>query len=127
MACLRACATLSAMNEPADARRRWFGLLFLILAAGMTTWGLTLLESRLRGWGFIGYWLLCFAFLGLAVAIALWDWWLIRQRRRVQRARLAREMVEHAVADTEPVKKARREARSRQRRSRTGSPPPPRR
>lgn len=111
------------MNGSADARRRWFGLLFLILAAGMTIWGLTLLNDRLRGWGFIGYWLVCLAFLGLAVAVALWDWWLIRQRRRIQGAGLAREMVERTVADAEPVKQARREVRSRERRVRTGSTP----
>lgn len=114
------------MNGPADARRRWFGLLFLILAAGMTTWGLTLLESRLRGWGFILYWLLCLVFLALAVTVALWDWWIIRQRRRIQQAKLAREMVERAAADAEPVKQARREAQSRKHPSGTRSTPPPR-
>jgi hypothetical protein len=106
-------ATIPVMNGPADARRRWYGLLFLILAAGMTTWGLTLLESRLRGWGFILYWLLCLGFLSLAVVVALWDWWIIRQRRRIQQARLAREMVEKAAAEAEPVNRLRRGARPR--------------
>ncbi|MCB1125004.1 MAG: hypothetical protein KDM81_00805 [Verrucomicrobiae bacterium] len=114
------------MNGPADARRRWFGLLFLILAGGMTTWGITLLEPRLRGWGFILYWLACFTFLGIAVAIALWDWWIIRRGRRLEQARLAREMVERAAADAEPVKQARREARLRSRSRSRGQGPGPR-
>lgn len=75
-----------------DAWRRWFGLLFLLLAGGMTTWGLTLLEGRLRGGGFLLYWSVCLGFLGLAMLIALWDGWVIRRRHRTEKASLARHV-----------------------------------
>ncbi|HMO64147.1 MAG TPA: hypothetical protein PKE47_02790 [Verrucomicrobiota bacterium] len=68
---------------PHDHRRRRWGLAFVLGAAWLTAWGLTLLEPRLRGWGFILYWLGTAALAGLAFLPGLLDWWILRHRRRV--------------------------------------------
>lgn len=65
----------------ADARRRWFGLLFLILAGGMLIWGLTLLDQHLAGWGFVLYWLVCLTFTLAAMTTAWLDWRAVRAGR----------------------------------------------
>ncbi len=75
-----------------DAWRRWFGLLFLIIAGGMTTWGLTVLDGKLKGAWFVVYWLPCFGFVFLAMSVALLDWLIIRQRHRKAKANLARKV-----------------------------------
>jgi hypothetical protein len=71
----------------ADARRRWFGLLFLILAGGMLIWGLTLLDRHLVGWGFVVYWLVCLLFTLAAMMVALIDWRAVRAARRAEQTR----------------------------------------
>ncbi len=65
-----------------DARRRWFGSLFLILAVGMIVWGQTILKSTLgtHPVAFILYWIGCFGFTGLALIVALIDIWVMRGR-----------------------------------------------
>ena len=83
------------MKTAEAAWRRWFGLLFLILAGGMLIWGLTLLRSQLHRWGFIIYWTVCFVFTALAVLTALLD--LIAVRRAALRER--RVLVERAAAE----------------------------
>ena len=98
------------MFQTADARRRWFGLLFLILAAGMTTWGLTLLEGHLRGWGFVIYWLACLVLLLCAMAIAVLDFFIIRYRQRQERAALAEKVLRETAAALQARKKADRRA-----------------
>jgi hypothetical protein len=72
------------MADSADARRRWFGLLFLTLAAGMLIWGQTLLRSWLKGWLFVGYWLICFLLTALAILIAILDMRATRRRTRAE-------------------------------------------
>jgi hypothetical protein len=75
------------MLSPVDARRRWFGLLFLLLAGGMLLWGQTWLEAHLQGMVFVAYWLGCFVFTGLAMITALLDARAVRrQAQREQRA-----------------------------------------
>jgi membrane protein implicated in regulation of membrane protease activity len=76
------------MVNPGDARRRWFGSLFLILAIGMLIWGQTVLKPRLEGLVFIAYWLACIAFTGLAVLIAMLDLLIVRQRGRKEQREL---------------------------------------
>lgn len=75
-----------------DAWRRWFGLLFLVIAGGMTTWGLLVLDARLRGWWFVFYWTACLVFVLLAMGVAILDWLIMRRRGRDARANLAREV-----------------------------------
>lgn len=78
------------MLTKVDARRRWFGLLFLIFAAGMLAWGLTFLKSWLmqRPFIFLFYWLVCFGFTGLALLVAALDMIIVRQRTREEKRKL---------------------------------------
>ncbi len=74
------------MLNPADARRRWFGSFFLILAAGMLGWGLTFLNPYLikHPLLFIFYWLSCFFLTVLAFTIAVYDLRVMRKRLRAE-------------------------------------------
>lgn len=76
---------------PLDVLRRRLGLGFIVGAASMTVLGLTLLEPRLRGFGFIVYWLVCAALAVLALVTAALDLAVIRARGRAEREQLARE------------------------------------
>lgn len=75
-------------------RRRWFGLLHLILSGGMLIWGLTLLRPVLRGWWFIGYWLACLVFALLALTTGWLDWRSVRRQLREERRHLLLEALE---------------------------------
>lgn len=70
------------MDNPTDAWRRWFGLLFLVLAGGMLIWGLTVLDGRLKGWGFVVYWFACLGFTVAAWILGWLDWHAVRRRTR---------------------------------------------
>jgi hypothetical protein len=88
------------MTNPSDARRRWFGLFFLFLAGGMLIWGETLLKPVLgRGVGFVVYWFACFVLTGLAMLIALLDFFIVRRRTRKEQ----HELLSDATADLEPT------------------------
>ena len=83
------------MADSADARRRWFGLLFLVLAAGMLIWGQTVLQPHLRGVWFLLYWLACFILTGLAILTALLDMRATRRRTREEQ----RDLIERTWKD----------------------------
>ena len=85
------------MGDSAAARRRWFGLLFLALAAGMLIWGETVLKPHLNGVGFLLYWLSCFVVTGLAIITALLD--MRATRRRIQEEQ--RDLLERTWKDIE--------------------------
>jgi flagellar biosynthesis/type III secretory pathway M-ring protein FliF/YscJ len=85
------------MLTPGDARRRWFGALFLALAGGMLIWGQTVLKPHLTRWGFLIYWLACFALTGLAILVALLDLRAVRRSIREQQ----KAMLERALTDAE--------------------------
>jgi hypothetical protein len=72
------------MLTSTDARRRWFGSFFLILAGGLLLWGLTFLAPALaRNPGlFVVYWLSCFGLTAISFAIAIWDFREMRRRLR---------------------------------------------
>ncbi len=92
------------MLTSVDARRRWFGSFFLILAVGLLLWGLTLLKSFLieRPVVFVAYWLGCFTLTGLALAIAVYDLFVMRRRIRTeQRAAFERAFKEVPNRDEE--------------------------
>ena len=89
------------IQRTADKRRRWFGLLYLLIAALMLLWGTTLLETQLKGWGFILYWLGCLLMTLLAAVTALLDIWIIRIRARQQR----RKMLSNALRPDDPSSK----------------------
>lgn len=87
------------VQDARTARRRWCGLLFLILAGGMTIWGLTWLEPRLRAGAFVVYWLVCAGFVLLAMLVAGIDLLIVIAAARRQR----RELFRRAAA-SEPEK-----------------------
>jgi hypothetical protein len=72
------------MLTSVDARRRWFGAFFLIIAGGMMLWGFTFLGPFLvrNPFWFVIYWLICFGFTILSFAIAIYDMMVIRRRMR---------------------------------------------
>jgi hypothetical protein len=85
----------TAAQPAPSARRRWLGLFFLALAAGMLIWGQTILKPYLDGVPFIIYWAFCFLFTIAAVVIALLDVRAVRLRIKEERAELiARTMRE---------------------------------
>jgi len=83
----------------ADARRRWFGVFFLLIAAGMLIWGQTILKPYLEGTGFVLYWLGCMAFTGLALCTALLDIWAVRRRTREQQRDLLQRIFDEAESN----------------------------
>ena len=85
----------------ADFRRRWFGVFFLLIAAGMLIWGQTILKPYLEGIGFMLYWLGCLAFTGLALITALLDIWAVRRRTREQQRDLLQRIFEEGEANEE--------------------------
>ncbi|HIG31483.1 MAG TPA: hypothetical protein EYQ50_28215 [Verrucomicrobiales bacterium] len=79
------------MPDARDARRRWFGMLFLALAAAMLIWGQTMLKPVLDGVFFLLYWILCFIFTGSAVLTAIWDMRVIRGKAKEEQQELLRK------------------------------------
>ena len=84
------------MSGSADAWRRWFGLLFLTLAAGMLIWGQTVLRPYLdhRAFLFLAYWFVCFVLTLVAIAVALLDIRITRLRARHEREQLLRHTLD---------------------------------
>jgi len=76
-----------------QARRRWFGLLFLLLAAVMLIWGLTLLRPWLVGLRFVMYWMACIALASAAFVVGCADLLAVRraQRREMQ------DLIQHTL------------------------------
>lgn len=96
------------MGHKADLRRRWIGVLFLVLAAGMLIAGETFLSVRLRHnpWLTIIYWLACFGAVILAMMVALLDFWIVRRRSRTEQRGLLQETLDNIARE----KKARETA-----------------
>ena len=80
------------MSTFADARRRWYGAFFLVLAGGMLVWGQTWLQRYLTGWSFVVYWTACFVLTALAMVVALLDMRAVRQRTQQEHRKLLRHM-----------------------------------
>jgi hypothetical protein len=81
------------MLNSVDARRRWFGLFFLIIAVGILIWGQTVFKEYLFKHPkiFVFYWATCFGFVGLAFLTALLDLLIVRKRGREERKALWRK------------------------------------
>ena len=75
------------MLTSVDARRRWFGTFFLIVAGGMLVWGFTFLAPFLvkRPTVFVFYWIACLGFTLLSFLIAVYDMRVIRKRVREEK------------------------------------------
>ena len=73
-----------SMLTSVDARRRWFGSFFLILAGGLLIWGLTFLAPVLMRSPalFVAYWVTCFTLTTLSFVIAIYDFRVMRRRLR---------------------------------------------
>jgi hypothetical protein len=93
------------MLTPTDARRRWFGSFFLLLALGSLIWGVTLLNGYLMRHPvlFVFYWAGCAIFTGLAFINALLDMMIMRRKTRDEQIALA----EKSFGDLEERKKKR--------------------
>ena len=89
------------LANPADVRRRWFGVFFLLIAAGMLIWGQTILKPHLEGLGFVLYWLACMTFTGLALVTALLDIWAVRRRTREQQRDLLQRIFDEGESHKE--------------------------
>jgi hypothetical protein len=79
------------MGLDATTRRRRFGVLMLLASLGMLIAGQTILRDHLKDLGFLFYWVVCFAFTGLAILAAYLDARALQRRSR----REARELLEN--------------------------------
>lgn len=90
------------MSNPAMARRRWFGLFYLGLAAGMLIWGQTVLKSALDGLVFMIYWTAVFVLTVMAMVTALLDIRAVRRQARSERRDLLKESITQAESQQKP-------------------------
>jgi len=93
-----------ALNN--TTRRRWWGILFLGCAVMMLVVGQTILQNQLRDLAFLVYWMICFTFTGLAVAVALLD--ARENRRRLREER--RDLLQMTLKDIQSAAQKRRRA-----------------
>jgi hypothetical protein len=99
------------MLTPEDARRRWFGSLFLILAGGLLLWGFTFLGRTLvqNPVIFVIYWGACFLLTGASFTIAIYDMRVIRRRLREEQKtafkRAFNDVIEDPPPDSKPEKR----------------------
>lgn len=96
--------------QPNFVRRRT-ALVFLALTIVMLLVGL-LLWSRLKGFWFLGYWLVCFVFLAGAMISAFLDLRDIRRQSREQQVGLMEQAFDDVAAE---VKEARDKERTNRR------------
>jgi membrane protein implicated in regulation of membrane protease activity len=99
------------MGLDTTARRRWFGVFFLLAALAMLVCGETVLKERLGEWTFIAYWLVCFGFTGLAILVALLDARALQRRTR----REERDLFEATLREIEAQAQARHQSQDRKR------------
>src|SRR5438105_3387452 len=66
-------------------RRRWFGVIVLVIALGMLILGETALKGRLNDLTFLFYWLVCLLLTGLAIMAAFLDLRALQDRSRQER------------------------------------------
>ena len=91
------------MLTSVDARRRWFGTFFLIVAGGMLLWGFTFLAPVLikRPMMFVIYWITCLGFTTLSFLIAVYDMRVIRKRVRDEKKAAFNKAFSDMVDDKE--------------------------
>lgn len=81
--------------------RRWIGGIFLAGSLLMLILGQTVLKSRLEGAAFVRYWLICFAFTGAALLVALVDLLIIKRETRAEQKELLDETLHEIEEDDE--------------------------
>jgi len=94
------------VTAKAKTRRRWFGGLCLLAALIMLVLGVTIIEGRLSGISFVGYWLGCLVLTVLAAGTALVDATSVRAEQRSEQ----RALIESALHEIEREKRSRRDA-----------------
>ncbi len=87
--------------ETSDQRRRWLGILFLAIAAGLLIWGQTVFREHLGGLAYVAYYAICLLFTVMAICTAIIDLWVIRHRTRTQR----RELIQRALGSMSAVQR----------------------
>jgi hypothetical protein len=92
------------MGFDATARRRWLGILVLVLALAMLIAGETVLQGRLHEWGFLSYWMVCLLLTSAAIIIAFVDARALRRQTRDE----ARELLQSTLKEIETEARARR-------------------
>jgi membrane protein implicated in regulation of membrane protease activity len=70
------------------ARRRWIGAICVFAALVMLIGGETVLKGRLSDLAFLVYWLACFGFTGLSIAVAVLDARIVRHRLEEEQRKL---------------------------------------
>jgi hypothetical protein len=88
------------------------GLVFLIIAVVMLILGETLLRSSLTKVPFILYWMVCFAFTGMAIVFAFLDVAGVQRQAREQQRELLEKTIQEIARQKEM--KARRPGTGRQ-------------
>lgn len=91
--------------NPADARRRWLGLFFLTLSAGLLLCGQTFLRPHLEGFVFAVYWLCCFGFTFVTLGIALLDLRAVRRRILEEHRQQQAELLQRTLDEVERLGK----------------------
>ena len=94
------------MNANARNRRRWFGGLCLLAAVILLVLGVTIIEDRLSGVAFAGYWLGCLVLTALAAGTALIDAASVRAEQRAEQ----RALIESALHEIEREQRSRRDS-----------------
>lgn|SRR5690349_907013 len=97
------------MGLGATARRRWFGAIVLAVALLMLVLGQTVLEGRIRGLGFVAYWVICFILVCLAIVVAFRDAKAVQHEVRSEQ----RELLESTLKDIENEARDRRKQAKR--------------
>jgi hypothetical protein len=89
------------MLSSVDARRRWFGTFFLIVAGGLLVWGLTFLAPVLlrNPLLFAAYWLADFGLTVLAFLIALYDMAVMRRKLKEEQKSAFRNAFQDIVEE----------------------------
>jgi hypothetical protein len=85
------------MGLDATARRRWFGGIVLAIAILMLVLGETALKGKMGDVAFLGYWLICFVFVCLAIVVAFRDVKAVQHELRSEQ----RTLLESTLKDIE--------------------------
>ena len=79
--------------------RQWLAGISLAMALVMLVLGLTVLEGRLRTFGFLIYWLVCFSLTGLAALLAMIDLFFLKRQLRSAQQELIEQTLNEAKDD----------------------------
>lgn len=97
------------MLTPVDARRRWFGSFFLILAGGLMIWGFTFMHGLLikNPLWFLAYWLSVFVLTVVSFGIAVYDMMVVRRRLREEQRSAFNRAFGEVIHDVEKLEQPR--------------------